>query len=190
MKGRNDNRPGGRYSGEDIDRALHDYADGRLEDDPALRDAVERRLDEDPESRQKVREIREINAAIRIAYPPVSGENARLAASFGPDRGRFLRAPLFHSRWAGVAAAAVAALLLGFLLGRQSAARLADGSQDRPAAAVRLSQETQAPAGATAPIATSVSEATATVETGTTAHNPAFPAIPEGWTRRNGPQGS
>lgn len=179
MKGRNDNSPSGSYSETDIDLALHAYADRQLPDDPVLLEAVRQRLERDPEAERKVREIREINAAIRAAFPHAAGAHARFSGVFGQRFHSFMRSPLT----AGVAAT-LAALIIGFFLGRQSdETRTADKTRSQPAPVVRLDRE------AASSDAVSVSRAMAP-SGNTSAEVPAFPSIPASAVNPEGHQGS
>lgn len=99
------------HTAEIAEAGLHAYADGLLSDSPFLRAAVEARLAKDPEARRKVEDLRAINAAIRAAYPPVTGEASHLAAAFG--RKKFLPYRLLPA-----ASAMAAALVAGFFIGQ------------------------------------------------------------------------
>ncbi|NIJ42739.1 anti-sigma factor RsiW [Parvibaculum indicum] len=193
MKGRNDNRPSGSHAEADIALSLHDYADRQLADDPSLRDAVKRHLERTPEAARKVREIRQINAAIRTAFPYAAAGGSRFSGAFGPSPRRLARGPLA----AGIAAAA-AALVLGFFLGRQSEeTRTVERANSQPVPVVRLDREAEPPATAISPLAmppaapraTPVSEAMAPSGE-TAAEKPVFPSVPASLVAPEGRRGS
>lgn len=108
MKGRDDTTYG---SDEDLDEALHAYADGELDRDPDRCRAVEARLAADPQALRKVEDIRAINEGIRSAFPLDRETPPRLHTAFGPRSWPSLPG-IGHT-----AAAVAATLAIGFLAG-------------------------------------------------------------------------